>query len=115
MEVTHRDARAVDGALFVAELTALSVGAPSGEDRGALVERALDVVREQSLNEAIKSANATARDGASAREDGEALGTCGFVIPSWVIIEVVARGHLCRAINESGRNDSSRSIRAGFS
>ncbi len=81
-EVTHRDARAVDGALFVAELTALSVGAPSDEDRGALVERALSVVREQSLAEAIASGLAKARDGASAREAGEALGTSGFVVHS---------------------------------
>ena len=81
-EVTHRDARAVDGALFVAELTALSVGAPSGEDRGELVERALGVVHEQSLRGAIKSALAKARDGASAREAGDALGTSGFVIHS---------------------------------
>ena len=43
---------------------------------------ARNVVREQSLAEAIKSANAKARDGASAREAGDALGTSGFVIHS---------------------------------
>ena len=34
--------------------------------------------------------------------------------PSKATAQVVARGHLSRAINESGRNDSSRRIRAGF-
>lgn len=34
--------------------------------------------------------------------------------PSRATAQVVARGHLSRAINESGRNDSNRRIHAGF-
>jgi ADP-ribosyl-[dinitrogen reductase] hydrolase len=79
-EVTHRDARAVDGALYVAELAALSVAATSTMSRAALATRALSVVHEPSLNSAISEALSLAEAVAGVREAAEALGTTGFVL-----------------------------------
>jgi ADP-ribosyl-[dinitrogen reductase] hydrolase len=53
--VTHTDPRAVQGALYVAELAALCALRP-GEDRGTLALCALSVVQDSELYEAIEGA-----------------------------------------------------------
>lgn len=81
-EVTHRDARAVEGALFVSELCARCAEASPESERIDLVESAASIVRQRSLQEAIRAAIQLAREGADIIEAGEALGTSGFVIHS---------------------------------
>lgn len=68
-EVTHTDRRAVEGALFVAELAA------EGE-----WERALEVVSEPSLRSALVRAAGLASSGARTEAAARELGTSGFVV-----------------------------------
>ena len=79
-EVTHRDSRAVDGALFVAELAALSVAATDTGSRAQLVAGGLNVVNEPSLKVAISEAVSLAEGEAGVKEAAKALGTTGFVL-----------------------------------
>jgi ADP-ribosylglycohydrolase len=79
-ETTHRDPRAVEGALVVAEVAALAAQAPHDHDREALVEAALVVVEDASLRAAIDRARALAREGSDPVAAGEELGTSGFVL-----------------------------------
>jgi len=66
--VTHVDVRAVQGALFVAELAA--VGA----------QRARSIVTEEQLGDALDRAFSLAAKGATTAEAAAALGTTGFVV-----------------------------------
>ncbi len=72
--VTHTDDRAIEGALFVAELAA---GAARGEID---VRGALDVVSEPSLHAAITKAIELASAHSSDDDAARALGTTGFVM-----------------------------------
>ncbi|MGB1013900.1 MAG: ADP-ribosylglycohydrolase family protein [Nannocystaceae bacterium] len=78
--VTHTDPRAVDGALYVAELAAACVAADPSVPRISLVRAAQEVTSDPQVREAIEAAISMAQ---CIREDGEAaseLGTTGFVI-----------------------------------
>jgi len=55
--VTHLDPRAVDGALYVAELCALCVQSEPRADRAALARRALAVVDDVRLRAALTLAS----------------------------------------------------------
>jgi len=83
-ETTHVDARAVEGALFVAEVAAACARAsgPSGleERRGSLREARAAVVGEASLGAAIDRALDLAERGAATEEAVAALGNTGFVV-----------------------------------
>lgn len=83
-EVTHRDARAVEGALFVAEVAAAAARVPvaqaAGTDRFALWDQALDVVAEPTLTAALALARTLAARGADTAEAATALGTTGYVV-----------------------------------
>ncbi|MCB9611237.1 MAG: ADP-ribosylglycohydrolase family protein [Sandaracinus sp.] len=83
-EVTHRDERAVQGALYVAELAALaSRGAADTHDaRWELVRRARNVLAEPSLVAAVESARELVAREASVSDASRALGHTGFVVHS---------------------------------
>jgi ADP-ribosylglycohydrolase len=81
-KVTHRDPRAVEGARFVAELAAHSIEASASTDRRSLVIRALGVVQEPSLNEALATAITLADEEANLEVAGRTIGTSGFVLES---------------------------------
>lgn len=83
--VTHVDARAVEGARFVAELAAHAVRASADDDRDGLVATARGAVEEPSLGRAIDDARALARDGASVDIAVRTLGSSGFVVHSVAI------------------------------
>lgn len=75
--VTHTDARAVEGARFVAEVAAMAV---TGEAPAEVLEAALAVVTEPTLAKALGRAVAMAREGAPPDVAAKELGTTGFVV-----------------------------------
>jgi ADP-ribosylglycohydrolase len=78
-EVTHLDARAVEGALFVAELAGTSSGAdPAG--RAACHAAARGVVDDAELGAALDRAAALAEEGAAVEAAAAELKTTGFVV-----------------------------------
>lgn len=79
-EVTHRDPRAVEGALYVAEVAALCAGSAGARPHSGHVEEALRVVTEASLREAIERAIALAAEGAGTAEAARVLKTSGFTL-----------------------------------
>lgn len=81
-EVTHRDPRAVEGALYVAELAAACAASPPGARPEEGQERARRCVTIPALGEAIDRARALALGGASTEEAAAACGTSGFVVHS---------------------------------
>lgn len=76
-EVTHRDTRAVEGALFVAEVAAACCRDQSMEHR---FETARAVVREASLGGVLDRALTLAAEGAAVEQAAEELGTSGFIL-----------------------------------
>lgn len=79
-EVTHRDRRAVEGALYVAELAAVCARGSAGPSRSERVVEARSVVENPELAEAIDRAIRLASRGAMVAEAAEACGTTGFVV-----------------------------------
>jgi ADP-ribosylglycohydrolase len=79
-EVTHVDARAVEGSLFVGELGAACALAGPEKSRIELFDSARVVVTEPSLSAALERARELAVRGASVAEGAEILGTTGFVV-----------------------------------
>lgn len=81
-ELTHRDARAVDGALFVAEVAALATAAPEDADRARLCTDALGAVGDPALRSALERSIALASSSLSDFEAAGRLGTSGYVLHS---------------------------------
>src|SRR5262249_45635501 len=79
-EVTHLDSRAVEGALYVAELAAAASMAAPAASRPALVDAALPVAAEPSLRAALLRARDLAAQAVPLDEAARALGTTGFVV-----------------------------------
>jgi len=79
-EVTHRDPRAVEGALYVAELAAACARSPAGTRPEACQQAARRLVTVPELGEAIDRARALALRGADTPEAAAACGTSGFVV-----------------------------------
>lgn len=75
-EVTHRDARAVEGALFVGEVVAGCVVAESSTPREEIVRTALEVVAVAELRDAIEGA---------IEADGDDLPTTGYVVDTLAV------------------------------
>jgi ADP-ribosyl-[dinitrogen reductase] hydrolase len=110
--VTHSDPRAVEGALYVAELASLCTLAPR-EDRGTLALRALCVVRNRELREAIEGAVLSA---GSAHEPRR-LPNQGYVVHTLEIacFAFVRSGHgyapgVRAAIRRGGDTDTNAAI-----
>lgn len=81
-EVTHRDLRAVEGALYVAELAAACAGSGPGTRTEDCQERARGCVTVPELGQAIDRARELAMKGVSTREAAKACGTSGYVVHS---------------------------------
>jgi ADP-ribosylglycohydrolase len=79
-EVTHRDERAVAGALFVADLAAACAGVAPDAPRQALLAVARAGVSEPSLAAALDRAVELAGGGATTLEAARELKTSGFVL-----------------------------------
>lgn len=79
-EVTHRDARAVEGALYVAEVAGSCVRNWVGTSPTGMVAEARSVVEHPELDAAIGRAMDLERRGVSLREAAGACGTTGYVV-----------------------------------
>ena len=79
-EVTHRDPRAVEGALFVAETAAACAGCSPGASRSALLGEARYVVNDRELAAAIDQGLRLAEQGSETLEAARVCGTSGFVV-----------------------------------
>lgn len=78
-EVTHRDIRAVEGALFVAEIAAALIRGPIGSTRYAVAE-ARRIVSHSDLGAALDRAVDLEGRGVDLREAARQCGTSGFVV-----------------------------------
>ncbi|MBI4678573.1 MAG: ADP-ribosylglycohydrolase family protein [Elusimicrobia bacterium] len=78
--VTHTDPRAVEAALFAAELAALCSSVGLEADRGGLVRQAMSVVKEPSLKEALEQSLELANKGAATASAVAALHNTGYSV-----------------------------------
>lgn len=81
-EVTHRDPRAIEGALYVAEMAAACASSPPGTRPEACQQEARRCVTIPDLGEAIDRARNLALEGTSTRDASATCGTTGFVLHS---------------------------------
>jgi ADP-ribosylglycohydrolase len=81
-EVTHRDIRAVEGAIYVAELAAACARSPQGTPPEICQEQARRSVTHSELGAAIDRARDLALRRASTRTAAESCKTSGFVLHS---------------------------------
>jgi ADP-ribosyl-[dinitrogen reductase] hydrolase len=79
-EVTHRDERAVEGALYVAEVAACCMTSPVGTRPSVCQAEARGVVTHAELGRAIDRARAIALAGSGTAEAAGACGTSGYVV-----------------------------------
>lgn len=79
-QVTHRDPRAVEGALYVAELAAICARNPIGTPPAACQGSARRVVSHAELGDAIDLARALALRGVDTRDAALACRTSGYVV-----------------------------------
>src|SRR5262249_32444797 len=79
-EVTHRDPRAVEGALYVAELAAACARSPRGARPEDCQEEARRCVTVAALGDAIDRARSLALQSASTQDAAASCGTSGFVL-----------------------------------
>lgn len=115
-EVTHLDERAVQGALYTAELAAACARAGPA-DRTALYEQARSLVTEPILGAALDAAGDLAVREASTAEAAAVLGTTGYVVHtvSFVTYCFLRYGDqplhaLTEAVNAGGDTDSTGAI-----
>ncbi|MFK7987179.1 MAG: ADP-ribosylglycohydrolase family protein [Sandaracinaceae bacterium] len=80
--LTHTDPRAIQGALYVAELSAACIGAesPSTSARESAVTAATPVLRHPDLQAAVTRARGLHEGGVELVAAAEELGTSGFVV-----------------------------------
>ena len=116
-EVTHRDPRAVAGALYVAELAAACVRCSLGSGPEACQEQAQRGVTVALLGAAIDRARDLARQGASTQDAAAACGTSGYVLHSvsFATFGLLRYGSdplraLLEVINAGGDTDSNGAI-----
>lgn len=120
-EVTHRDPRAVEGALYVAELAAACAGSPHGTRPEVCQEQARRCVTIAALGEAIDRARDLALQGASTLDAAKSCGTSGFVVHSvsFATFGLLRYGSdpllaLTEVINAGGDTDSIGAILGGW-
>lgn len=120
-EVTHRDPRAVEGALYVAELAAACARSPLGTRPETCQAQARPCVTISEFGDVIDRARELALGRVSIREAAEACGRSGFVLhsvslatfvflrygedPSTALTEIIAAG---------GDTDSNAAILGGW-
>jgi ADP-ribosyl-[dinitrogen reductase] hydrolase len=112
-EVTHRDARAVEGALYVAEVAACCARDPLATPPSELVAEARSVVEHPELDAAIERAMDLGRRGATIGEAAKACGTKGYVVSTVTFATFCFLRHgddsmraLSEAIGAGGDTDS---------
>jgi len=120
-EVTHRDIRAVQGALYVAELASACARSRAGSSLLACQEQAREVVRDGQLGEAIDRAVQLAMIGARTCDAADACGTSGFVVPTLAFATFCLLRHgeepmfaLTESISAGGDTDSIAAILGGW-
>jgi ADP-ribosylglycohydrolase len=120
-EVTHTDARAVEGALFVAALAASCARAEPEADRRPLFDMAASEVHEASLAAGLREAADLADRAASVPEAAKTLGTTGFVIHTvpfaafcFLRCRTSTLDALSEAISAGGDTDSIAAILGGW-
>ncbi len=111
--VTHRDDRAIEGALYVAELAAACVASDGDAPREPLQAQARRVVVNPQLAAAIHRAVELASAGASTDEAAQVCGTSGFVVHTAAFATFIFLRHggdplaaIVEAINAGGDTDS---------
>ena len=120
-EVTHRDERAIQGALYVAEMAAACAGSPFDSRRHVIQTEARHVVRDAELGSAIDRARDLAREGVNTPEAAKACGTSGFVVhtASFATFVFLRYGDdamlaLTEAVSAGGDTDSIGAIVGGW-
>lgn len=120
-EVTHRDIRAIEGALYVAELAAACARSPFGAKPESCQAQARHVVTVQELGVAIDRARELARAGVSTHEAVGSCGNSGFVVHSVALATFVFLRHgqdpfeaLLEAVGAGGDTDSNAAILGGW-
>jgi len=120
-ETTHLDERAVEGALFVAELAAACASQPPETTRAALFDTALASVGEPVLRAALLQARELATQGAETAESAASLQTTGYVVHSVSFAAYCFLRHgdaplpaLTEAISAGGDTDSIAAILGGW-
>ncbi len=81
-EVTHRDPRAVEGALYVAEVAAQGARNPPGHSPQDIVAQARAIIENPILGAAIDQAIELEQTGATITEAAQSCGTTGYVVPT---------------------------------
>jgi ADP-ribosyl-[dinitrogen reductase] hydrolase len=120
-EVTHRDVRAVEGALYVAELAAACTRSTRGTTPAACQEEARCIVTDAQLGEAIDRARGLALSGVSTTEAATLCGTSGFVVHTLAFATFCYLRYgddpllsLTEAISAGGDTDSIGAILGGW-
>ncbi len=120
-QVTHRDDRAIEGALYVAELAAACVRSLSDRSRQDLQFEARSVVHDPQLGSALDRARDLALSGVDTSEAAEVCGTSGFVIHTIAFATFIFLRHgddpiraLSEAIHAGGDTDSIGAIVGGW-
>jgi ADP-ribosylglycohydrolase len=120
-EVTHRDRRAIEGALYVAELASVCVQSPSDADRFDLQRQARAVVIDDQLGQAIDQGSSLARTSATASDASTVCGTSGFVVTTLAFATFLFLKHgddplhaLSEGIASGGDTDSIGAIVGGW-
>jgi ADP-ribosyl-[dinitrogen reductase] hydrolase len=120
-EVTHRDLRAVEGALYVAELATACTRSTRGTTSESFQEEARHIVTNAPLGEAIDRARELAMGGASTTEAATACGTSGFVVHTLAFTTFCFLRYgddpllsLTEAISAGGDTDSIGAILGGW-
>ncbi|MEL6545693.1 MAG: ADP-ribosylglycohydrolase family protein, partial [Myxococcota bacterium] len=111
--VTHGDPRAVEGALYVAELTAQCLHSDPRVDRQRCVGRAMAVVRDARLKNALQRASAASDDERRYRElprSGYVVDTVCAATAEFLRNGADPRGALLSAVNAGGDTDSIAAI-----
>ncbi len=119
--VTHTDERAVEAALFVAEVTARATRSASSAEPRALLEAATEVLTNAELVDAVRRGLDCARRDVPLAEAIATLGTSGFVVESIGLCSycfardgAVPFGALQTAVLAGGDTDTHAAIVGGW-
>ena len=120
-EVTHRDERAIEGAIYVAELAAACARSPADLPRHVIQREARQVVRDSQLGPALDQAQDLAGKEVSTHEAAKICGTSGFVIHTVPFATFIFLRYgdeplfaLTEAIGAGGDTDSIGAIAGGW-
>ena len=120
-EVTHRDERAIEGAIYVAEMAAACVRSPIDSPRHVIQSEARKVVRHPQLGSALDQAQDLAGKELSTLEAAKTCGTSGFVVHTVPFATFIFLQYgddplfaLTEAVNAGGDTDSIGAIVGGW-